>query len=114
MALKTPPPFAADCDLDVQSLAGSPPIIQSPVANLEYRLRSETLDREKIPFSAVADGDVRELFWFVDDRYVGESKTGEPFFWSPVSGDFIVRVVDDHGRADQRRLRVGMVRDRDE
>jgi penicillin-binding protein 1C len=114
MALKTPPPFVADCDLDVQSLAGSPPIIQSPMANLEYRLRSETLDKEKIPFSAVADGDVRELFWFVDDRYVGESKTGEPFFWSPVSGDFIVRVVDDHGRADQRRLRVGMVRDRED
>jgi penicillin-binding protein 1C len=111
LALKTPPPFTADCSLDVQSQAGTPPVIQSPVVNLEYRLRSENLEKAKIPFSAVADGDVRELFWFVDDRYVGSSKAGETFFWSPASGDFVVRVVDDHGRADHRRLRVGMVRD---
>jgi penicillin-binding protein 1C len=114
IALKTPPPFGADCDLDVQSITGTPPVIQSPVAGLEYRLRSETLETDKIPFSAVADGDVRQLFWFVEDRYVGASKAGETFFWSPASGDFVVRVVDDHGRANQRRLRVGMVRDREE
>lgn len=114
MALKTPPPFEADCDLDTRSIAGAPPVIQSPVSNLEYRLRSESLETEKIPFSAVADGDVRQLFWFVDDRYVGSSGAGETFFWSPSSGDFVVRVVDDHGRADHRALRVGMVRDREE
>jgi penicillin-binding protein 1C len=112
VSLKTPPNFAPDCDLDTQSLAGAPPAIQSPVAHIEYRLRSETLDTDKIPFSAVADGDVRQLFWFVDNRYVGTSKAGETFFWSPASGDFTVRVVDDHGRADHRLMRVGMVRDR--
>lgn len=114
VALKTPPPFEADCDLDTQSSSGTSPLIQSPVAQIEYRLRSETLDAEQIPFSAVADGDVRQLFWFVDDRYVGSAKAGESFFWSPTSGDFTVRVVDDHGRADQRALKVGMVRDWDE
>lgn len=112
MALKTPPPFDPECDLDTQSTNGTPPVIQSPVDGLEYRLRSETLKSDQIPFSAVADADVRQLFWFVDDRYVGVSKAGETFFWSPSSGDFTVRVVDDHGRADHRAMRVGMVRDR--
>jgi penicillin-binding protein 1C len=114
IALKTPPPFAADCDLDTRSLAGTPPAIQSPVAGLAYCLRSENLSKEKIPFSAVADADVQQLFWFVDDQYVGACPTGQTFFWSPTSGDFVVRVVDDHGRADQRALSVGMVRDREE
>lgn len=113
IVLKTPPPFEADCDLDTQSLAGSAPTIQSPVSGLSYRLRSETLNKAKIPFNAVADADVRQLFWFVDDRYVGACKTGETFFWSPTSGIFTVRVVDDHGRADHRDVRVGMVRDRE-
>lgn len=112
IALKTPPPFEADCDLDTQSLAGTSPIIQSPVTGLAYRLRSETLRKTKIPFIAVADADVRQLFWFVDDRFVGTAKAGKTFFWSPDSGEFVVRVVDDHGRADQQALRVGMVRDR--
>ncbi len=112
VSLKKPPPFDGDCDLDTQSSNGKPPLIQSPTAHIEYRLRSETLDTEQIPFSAVADGDVRQLFWFVDDRYVGSSKAGETFFWKPVSGHFAVRVVDDHGRADHRLVRVGMVRDR--
>lgn len=114
VSLKAPPDFAPDCDLETQSQAGAPPTIQSPVVHIEYRLRSETLDKDKIPFSAVADGDVRQLFWFVDNRYVGTSKAGEPFFWSPASGNFTVRVVDDHGRADHRLLRVGMVRDRED
>ncbi|APG27274.1 penicillin-binding protein 1C [Syntrophotalea acetylenivorans] len=113
LSLKNPPVFDEDCDLDTQSRSGTPPLIQSPTAHIEYRLRSETLDREQIPFSAVADGDVRQLYWFVDDRFVGTSKAGETFFWSPVSGSFTVRVVDDHGRADHRSVRVGMVPDRE-
>ena len=112
--LKAPPPFEADCNLTTQSLTGTAPIIESPVAHIEYRLRSENLHREQIPFTAVADGDVRQLFWFVDDRYVGVTQAGEAFFWVPAIGNFSVRVVDDHGRADQRDLRVGMVRDREE
>jgi penicillin-binding protein 1C len=113
IALKTPPPFEGDCNLDTQSVAGTPPVIGSPVAGLEYRLRSAPLHQEKIPFSAVADADVRQLFWFVDDRYVGTCKAGKTLWWAPVSGDFTVRVVDDHGRADHRALKVGLVRDRE-
>jgi penicillin-binding protein 1C len=112
--LKTPPPFEEGCDLATQSPTGTAPSIQSPLAHIEYRLRSETLHSEQIPFTAVVDGDVRQLFWFVDDRYVGVAQADETFFWSPTLGDFTVRVVDDHGRADQLSLRVGMVRDREE
>ncbi len=112
IAIRTPPPYEADCDLDTRSISGIPPVIQSPVAGLDYCLRSETLQTDRIPFRAVVDADVRQLFWFVDDRFVGVSQAVETFFWSPSSGDFTVRVVDDHGRADQRSLRVGMVRDR--
>lgn len=113
VSLKKSPLFDGDCDLDARSSSGMPPLIQLPAAHIEYRLRSENLDTEQIPFNAVADGDVRQLFWFVDDRYVGSSKAGETFFWSPSSGNFIVRVVDDHGRADHRLVQVGMVRDRE-
>lgn len=111
IALRSPPPFAPDCPLDERTHRGSAPRILSPTAGLAYRFRSDSTEKETLPFTAVADGAVRRLFWFVDDRYVGSSAAGEPFFWPLRSGEFNLRVVDDHGRADQRSFNAGLVRD---
>ena len=74
-----------------------------------YRLRNATDQPETIPFQASCDADVRQLYWFVDDGYVGESKPGKPLFWPARSGSFAVRAVDDHGRAAQIDIEVGRV-----
>ena len=60
----------------------------------------------EVLFSAVADGDVRRMFWFVDQRLVARTVPGESYFWTPRTGRFTVRVVDDLGRADSEPIRV--------
>ena len=110
IALKTPPALAEDCGLDVPAAEGQAPEIASPQPNLVYAMRSDEPAERPVPFTAVADGDVKHLYWFVDDRYVGVSSPAVPFMWTPQRGAFEVRVVDDHGRVARTRLTVEMVR----
>ena len=110
ISLKTPPPFKSNCSLDDISASGQDPIIQSPQATVTYALQSQKLGDEKIPFTAIVDSDVRKLYWFVDNRFVGNVEKGQPFFWKPINGKFNVRVVDDHGRAAEQNMRVKVVR----
>jgi penicillin-binding protein 1C len=54
---------------------------------------------------------VRRLHWFVNESYVGTSAPGIALAWNPHgSGHYIVRTVDDRGRADSRPLDVALVR----
>ena len=111
IALRTPPPFNPDCSLDELSSAGQAPQILSPMNEVGYRLRNPPGKEETIPFQAACDADVRQLFWFVDERYVGASQPGKTLFWPAQSGSFSVRAVDDHGRAAQVVVRAGRVAD---
>jgi penicillin-binding protein 1C len=53
----------------------------------------------------VADADAHVLYWFVDEAYAGRSTPGETlYWWPPAAGAYRVRVVDDHGRSDERPL----------
>jgi penicillin-binding protein 1C len=109
ISIKDPPPFAGDCSLDQRAAWGQTPVITSPQQELVYAMRSELPLNHQIPFSAVADGDVRQLYWFVGNRYVGASEPGRPLMWTPQSGSFDIRAVDDHGRAALTSLMVEMV-----
>ncbi len=111
ISLLTPPGYDQDCDIDDIDVSGKPPSITSPVWGLEYSLRSDLQGEERIPFTAVVETDVKQVYWFVDNRFVGKSAAGETLYWSPHSGKFAVRVVDDHGRASQRMIDVGFVKD---
>jgi len=66
--------------------------------------------RQPVAFSAVADAGARVLYWFVNESYVGRSAPGEALYWqAPDAGSYRVRVVDDHGRSDERRLELALV-----
>jgi penicillin-binding protein 1C len=66
---------------------------------------------QSIPLSANADSEVRRLHWFVDEDYIGTGIPGTAVPWNPQrSGKYIVRAVDDRGRADSRELNVALVR----
>jgi penicillin-binding protein 1C len=110
IALKEPPPFGEKCNLDRQAASGLPPAITSPQPGLVAAINSESSNARQVPFLAIADGDVRRLYWFVDNRYVGVSPPGQPLMWTARSGTFDVRVVDDHGRAASTALTVAWVR----
>jgi penicillin-binding protein 1C len=57
----------------------------------------------------VTDADARSVYWFLNEKYLGESKNGQPFFWNAQAGNYVVRAVDDRGRADARDLKVSVV-----
>jgi len=114
ISIKAPPDYESDCSLEDKSGAGMTPIILSPSEGVVYSLRSAALEQERIPLSAAVDADVKELFWFVGGRYVGKAARDASFFWKPSSGDFTVRVVDDHGRASQKTIKVSLVKDNPE
>jgi penicillin-binding protein 1C len=103
------PPQNPDC-ANAGALEGAAPQITSPLRGSAYVMRLTQQGRERIAFSATADADTRTLYWFVDDAYVGRSAVGVPLYWQPpAAGDYRVRIVDDHGRSDERPLDVRLV-----
>jgi penicillin-binding protein 1C len=106
---RLPPPFLRDCSLEQQATTGTAPHITAPSEVITYTLRADRLGKERIPFEAVADGDVRTLYWLVDNRLAGQSRAGELFLWPAQAGDFNVSVIDDHGRAAGVRMAVRLV-----
>ena len=103
------PPSNPDC-LDAGRLDGDPPRITSPLRSSTYAMRLNQPGQGQIAFIATADADAHALFWFVNDAYLGRSAPGTTLFWQPqVAGHYDVRVVDDHGRTDQRPLEVNLV-----
>lgn len=108
MPRRRPPP-PADCLRDVAG--GTPPQITSPVTSATYTVRAGRVGQEAIPLTANADSEVRRLYWFVDEDYVGVGAPGVALGWTPArSGRYVVRAVDDRGRADSRPLQVAFVR----
>ena len=106
IAIRRPPPWSPECGLDETSATGFAPRIRSPQRSLVYHAGAPGALAGNVLFSAVADGDVRRLFWFVDHRLVASTVPGESYFWTPTAGRFTVRVVDDLGRADSEPIRV--------
>ncbi|MGE4131281.1 MAG: penicillin-binding protein 1C [Bdellovibrionales bacterium] len=111
---RTPPAFMAECKVQETRNFGVPPKIISPRMGVTYSLRvvvGRGEERaEKIPLSAVSDGDVKRLHWFVGSNYIGQSDPAHPLFWVPTPGHHIVRVSDDLGRSDSRPVDVRVTR----
>jgi penicillin-binding protein 1C len=90
---------------------GDAPRITSPLRGNTYTMRVKQAGDTGIAFTASADASAHTLYWFVNDAYVGSSAPGATLFWQPAAaGQYTVRVIDDHNRADQRPLAVGLVR----
>ncbi len=100
VSIRPPPPWSPECELDRMSASGAAPRIASPQESLVYHAPLRRAEQSTVLFSAVADGDASSLYWFVNDRFVGQVAAGEDYLWAPRSGRFTVRVADDLGRAD--------------
>ncbi len=103
---RTPPEFGKDCSLDVQTARGHPPTITSPHTGVTYTLHGHHEDRNEISFSASTDFDAKEVYWFVNDSYVGRSPSSGALSWPALPGDYTVRAVDNLGRSDSKSLTV--------
>ena len=108
MPRRTPP--LNDACVEGGVAVGEPPRITSPLRGSIYTMRLNKQGDDRIGFSANGDAAVRQLYWFVNDAYIGHSAPGELLFWdAPGAGNYSVRVVDDRGQSDQRALGVSLV-----
>ncbi|HMU85184.1 MAG TPA: penicillin-binding protein 1C, partial [Leptospiraceae bacterium] len=98
---KAPPRFSPECQ--TADNHAEPPSIHSPVHGVTYESSREG---EEIALEAAADASVTDLFWFVDDGFVGKSKPGESLFWRAHPGEFKIRVVDSGGASDQMTVKI--------
>ncbi|MFI5345371.1 MAG: penicillin-binding protein 1C [Elusimicrobiota bacterium] len=101
---RRPPAFDPACGLTDRAGRGQAPKIVSPLSGVSYR--AAAADPGTIALTAVADADVRALWWFADGALVGRAAAGKPLFWKPRPGKSVIRVVDDQGRGDAREVEV--------
>lgn len=95
-----PPTWSPECSGD--RIDGFAPLIISPDPSLSYSLVTPDAS---IPLSASSDGESRRIFWFADDQLVGVQE-GSPIFWKPAPGRYVVRAVDEQGRAQSVLINV--------
>ncbi len=97
-----PPPLDPACRKFAG--AGAAPLISSPSRGIVYSTAAD--GGTEIPFAAITDADSRVVYWFVDDQLVGTSLSGESFMWKARPGSFLVRAIDQQGRAVAEQLKV--------
>ncbi|NUF27288.1 penicillin-binding protein 1C [Gilliamella sp. ESL0254] len=103
---KKAPPSTKHCRSS-QSYLGEPPKITSPLKNVVYQFRTTKQKNEQISFTANSDGDVKTLYWFVNDNFIGQTDPRKAINWIPTqSGTFKILVLDDLGRSDSRSVKI--------
>jgi penicillin-binding protein 1C len=105
---RVPPPFDPNEDLNLLSTSGIPPEIVSPLQGTQYMLQPGTKYFTQLPLLANVDADVQEVYWFIDEKYIGKIHPDKIQYWSLAPGKFVLGVVDDHGRSDTRVINVGV------
>ncbi len=83
------------------------PQIISPVNRTEYLIDVE--DHSELLLAAHSAIDVSMLYWFIDDRFVTQSSSGEQVFYSPQQGHQKITCVDDKGRKTSITIKVKLI-----
>lgn len=94
---RIPPAFMSSCHSDATGFA---PQITSPRQTNNYVIRNYALQGNKVPLTATVDADVKKIYWFINESFLGEIQPEQAYLLSAKPGKYIVRVVDDHGRSD--------------
>ncbi|WP_392562309.1 penicillin-binding protein 1C [Orbus sturtevantii] len=106
---KKSPPDSSHC-LSPQNYLGQSPNITSPLKNVVYQFRINNQNNERISLNANVDGEVKQVYWFIDNQFIGNSPQNQPLEWLPnKSGLFRLLVVDDLGRSDSRAVKVELL-----
>lgn len=97
---RLPPPLDSR-DAGMQEVVPSSHLkIQTPVEGLTY-LYNPSSETERVPLVCDADSQARQIFWFLNETFLGQAPRGEPFFWQPTPGNHQLKAVDDLGRTGE-------------
>jgi penicillin-binding protein 1C len=106
---RTPPKYMPDLEISKVAEYGNPPQIILPTQNITYTFRAENFEKESVPFKADTDSDAKNVFWFLNNKYIGQSKSGTVLTAKTEPGTYIVRAVDDLGRGSTAKLKVEII-----
>lgn len=101
-----PPAYEKDCDLSLTSSHSIDPRITSPVSFRIYNIRIDEQKTSEIPFQAITDTNAEEVFWFINNEYLGSSKANEKFFWKSKIGTHNLIAVDNLGNSSSMTFTV--------
>jgi len=88
------------------AVVGDPPRLLSPLANTVYTLRLSRPE-ETIGLAAAIGSDSDRVYWFADNRYLGNSPGEAVLPWRPdTSGRYALTAIDSQGRTTGRVLEV--------
>jgi len=84
--------------------AGAALAITSPLDHAEYVLNRG--EKQQLLLSCAAGSEVRQVFWYVNDRFLRAASATERVFFRPPSGPVKISCADDHGRNVDIELQV--------
>jgi len=87
------PPHNPTCERIFQENA---PQIVYPVDGSEYILDKN--DTQKLMLNAQVRNDVKEIYWYINDKLLRKSKPNTPIFFAPNAGKTKISCSDDKGR----------------
>jgi penicillin-binding protein 1C len=95
------PPHNPNCRLvrgtTTDALDAAPLLaITSPAAHAEYVL--DGTEKQQLLLSCAAAGEVRQVYWYVNDQFLRAAKATERVFFRPPAGEVKISCADDHGR----------------
>ena len=110
---KTPPIFDPNQNKEnnnqlTNTNEGFVPKIVSPMSNTEYLMSPGETLFNNLPLKATVDADVNEVYWFVDEQFIGRSDPQETQYWSLRPGTFQIGIIDDKGRSSSKSVKIGV------
>jgi penicillin-binding protein 1C len=88
-----PPPHNPECRTRFSSEG---PVIVSPSKSYEYIV--ERGSGQQIMLLAASTAEINKQYWYVNNKFLAESKPGNKLFFTPVPGDNVIICMDDKGR----------------
>lgn len=93
IAFKKVPPHNPDCQV---KFGGKGPLITSPSKDYEYFIEENS--GQEILLQAACGSGIKEIYWYIDDKYYKKSSPGNNLFFKPREGRTKITCLDDKGR----------------
>ena len=93
VAFKKVPLHNPDCQV---KFGGKGPVITSPSKDYEYFIEENS--GQEILLQAACGSGIKEIYWYIDDKYFKKSSPGKNLFFKPKEGKTKITCLDDKGR----------------
>lgn len=97
------PPHNAACG---RLFDGKAPVITSLQNGMTYLMVDKA---QQLQLACNAGNDVRQVYWYVNDKYIGSSASGEKFLFTPNDPLLKISCTDDKGRSSSIRIKLNFI-----